>query len=819
MKNNKFKFLICIILFKFFIVLPAKSIEPFEFDVTFLEILENGNIIKGSKGGSAFTNNRNTVIKAENFEYDKTLKILKANGNVEIIDLEKNITLIAPKINYLKNTNQIFTEGLTKINLENKYNFVSKDVLLNRDKMIISSKRKSKIFDNSNTIYEIDQFNFLIESKILKGNNVSIKENLGISKNDSDHFFFKNGIFNLEKKTFKAADTKVELKKNIFDNLDNDPRIIGLSSFKEGDLTVIEKGVFTSCGKNDKCPPWSVKAKKIIHNQNKKQLIYDQAILKIYDFPVMYFPKFFHPDPTVKRQSGFLQPRINESNILGSSITSPYFHVISDNRDVTFKPTVFDGDMQMLQTEYRQVDKKSNFTADFGFINNFKSSISNTKNSISHFFSKLNIDLGLDSFKNSRAEIFFEKVSNDAYLNIFDSILVETPLKPADSNKLKSGADLYLDNNELNLNLGFAVYEDLRLSNSDRYQYVLPYYNFSKNLYAGNFGSLNLISNGSNDLSQTNNLDTSIINNLEYRSDNKIFNKTGLINNFEAYIKNINSVGKKSNKYESSSKIEIANIYVFNSSLPMIKNTLKNYQILTPQISLKINPNDMLDYKNIDRKINNSNIFSTNRLGLNDTFETGKSLTVGLDFNSKNIENQENYFDFKLATVFRDKEEKNIPSTSTINKKNSNLFGIMQYNFVEFIDFNYSFSVDNNYEKFESNNVGVNLKLNNFKTSMNFIEENGALGNTNILENQFSYKFNENNSIDFKTRRNRTINLTEYYDLIYEYKNDCLIAGLKYKKTYYQNEAIKPAEDLMFTITIYPITTLEQKVDSNLYRN
>jgi LPS-assembly protein len=175
MKNNKFKFLICIILFKFFIVLPAKSIEPFEFDVTFLEILENGNIIKGSKGGSAFTNNRNTVIKAENFEYDKTLKILKANGNVEIIDLEKNITLIAPKINYLKNTNQIFTEGLTKINLENKYNFVSKDVLLNRDKMIISSKRKSKIFDNSNTIYEIDQFNFLIESKILKGNNVSIK--------------------------------------------------------------------------------------------------------------------------------------------------------------------------------------------------------------------------------------------------------------------------------------------------------------------------------------------------------------------------------------------------------------------------------------------------------------------------------------------------------------------------------------------------------------------------------------------------------------------------------------------------------------------
>ena len=26
------------------------------------------------------------------------------------------------------------------------------------------------------------------------------------------------------------------------------------------------------------------------------------------------------------------------------------------------------------------------------------------------------------------------------------------------------------------------------------------------------------------------------------------------------------------------------------------------------------------------------------------------------------------------------------------------------------------------------------------------------------------------------------IDLTEYYDIIYEYKNDCLIAGLKFNK-------------------------------------
>ena len=41
------------------------------------------------------------------------------------------------------------------------------------------------------------------------------------------------------------------------------------------------------------------------------------------------------------------------------------------------------------------------------------------------------------------------------------------------------------------------------------------------------------------------------------------------------------------------------------------------------------------------------------------------------------------------------------------------------------------------------------------------------------------------NNLLFETRQNRKINLTEYYNLIYEYKNDCLVAGITYKKTYY----------------------------------
>ena len=81
------------------------------------------------------------------------------------------------------------------------------------------------------------------------------------------------------------------------------------------------------------------------------------------------------------------------------------------------------------------------------------------------------------------------------------------------------------------------------------------------------------------------------------------------------------------------------------------------------------------------------------------------------------------------------------------------------------------------------------------------------------FSSSISYKFDNQNFLKFNTRRNRRINLTEFYDLVYEYKNDCLTAGIKYKKSYYQDRDIKPTEDLLFTITLFPLTTYEHDAE------
>ena len=72
------------------------------------------------------------------------------------------------------------------------------------------------------------------------------------------------------------------------------------------------------------------------------------------------------------------------------------------------------------------------------------------------------------------------------------------------------------------------------------------------------------------------------------------------------------------------------------------------------------------------------------------------------------------------------------------------------------------------------------------------------MGNSNLFENKTTFNYDKNNVFSFTTRKNRKLNLTEYYDLVYEYKNDCLTAGIRYKKSFYEDRALKPSEDLMF---------------------
>ena len=422
------KFIILILIICNLIIFKAYSDDQIIFDVSEIEILNDGNKIIGKNRGT-ITADSGIVIEADNFEFDKTKNILEAQGNVKIIDRINNYNFFAQNILYFKDIEKIEIKGRSEAVIDTNYIFKNENILIQREKQVISSDVGTTITDKINqTRYEIGKFSYSLKEKVLKGEKIFINTNY--NQPFGDKYFFKSAVFNLKDQTYIAQDINIDFRKDIFGNKKNDPRFKGLSSSSKDGVTTINKGVFTSCKKNDKCPPWSIQAEKIIYDENKRQINYDNALVKIYDIPVLYFPKFFHPGPSVKRQTGFLVPHINNSNILGSSMQIPYFFILSDNKDLTLKPTIFDKNIFMFQNEYRQQNKNSFFITDFNIVDGYKSKKSNKENTLTHLFSKYELDLDFENFIESSLNISFQKVNNDTYLKIFDTNIVNTELKP-----------------------------------------------------------------------------------------------------------------------------------------------------------------------------------------------------------------------------------------------------------------------------------------------------------------------------------------------------------------------------------------------------
>ena len=150
------------------------------------------------------------------------------------------------------------------------------------------------------------------------------------------------------------------------------------------------------------------------------------------------------------------------------------------------------------------------------------------------------------------------------------------------------------------------------------------------------------------------------------------------------------------------------------------------------------------------------------------------------------------------------KENKDLPSYNQLSAKTSNFFGEVSYAPNSLLTTKYNFSTKNNLKDINYENLEATIKFNNFITTFDYLNENHNNEKNSYLLNKTSYDFSKSNNIAFGTRKNKKTNLTEYYNLIYQYKNDCLRASIEYNKDYYSDRDIKPKESIFFKLTLIP---------------
>ncbi|ARE39652.1 Outer membrane protein Imp, required for envelope biogenesis [Rhodovulum sp. P5] len=137
-----------------------------------------------------------------------------------------------------------------------------------------------------------------------------------------------------------------------------------------GRYTVLNKTVASVCRicSESQEPLWQIRAERVIHDEERQRLFFTNARLELLGVPVFYLPRLSIPDPSLKRATGFLSPKIRTSDILGTGVKIPYFIAIGDHQDVTLTPYVSE-ETRTLEWRYRRAFRAGDIELNGAFSN------------------------------------------------------------------------------------------------------------------------------------------------------------------------------------------------------------------------------------------------------------------------------------------------------------------------------------------------------------------------------------------------------------------------------------------------------------------
>ena len=789
------------ILFLFFQFIFFNSIlYPDEVEIISdnIKILDNGKIIESIQT-KAIIEKKGLYIEGDFSVYNKQTEIIKFEKNVLFNDITKNIKVETVNAAYNQKIDILETVGFTNIKIENKYEILSSNMFYNRRSQQIYSNKETTIKDINGNIYNLEKsFQFDLNNEIIT------TEKINIIDTDNNIYIFENAKINLVSKEILGKELKIDFVDNYFGIPNNDPILKGRSAISNNEQTKIYKAVFSTCNTTNKsCPGWEIETEEYTHDKVNKVFNYKNSWLKLFDQEIFYFPFFSHPDPTVKRKSGFLVPYYGSSNNFGSWVNIPYFKTLGKDKDMTFNPRIYADDKFIMQAEYRQSLEKSKLISDFSYNND-------GKNSNSHLFASL--DGKIDA--NSEYNIDYQSVTNDNYLKIHNLSKSSPLIKNESVLTSKINYSKNIDKNT-KFKTDFIAYEDLSKRNNDRFQYILPNFTFTKNLeldqnYDGNF---RFQSSGFQKNYDTNKYETLLINDFLFESNDYISNK-GIKTNYDLLLKNFNSYTENSTLYNEKEDYEVFGTLLINTSLPLNKITKNGNDYLKPITSFRYSPNNTKNISNKNKRLSYNNIFALNRIGTNEIVEGGKSLSIGFEYEKRNTDDQK-ILGFALANSLRERSNDNLPLKTKLNEERTDLVGKFAFSPNKVLNFDYSFSYDNNLKNSNYDSLSTNLNYGIVSTSFNFLSSGDVIGNDEIISNSSTIKLDKEKSLKFNIAKDLNRDFTEYYDLIYEYQTDCLKASVEYNKKFYSDGNLQPEKSLFLTLKFIPFAEFRQAADIN----
>ncbi len=744
----------------------------------------------------------NLNIKSSNISVDKNTKITIFKDGVEATDSKNNI-FKTDLAEYNKESKTLSSKGETVLITSEGFILKGENILFDNSKKVIQSNFPAIITDKESNQIFLQRFEYSTEKNFFRSTG-----NIKIIDTNKNQYNFSQLYIDEKKREIIGTDIKSFLNDNDFKiNEKNKPRVFANAVNIKDQQTEFTKSIFTLCNyrDEDKCPPWSLLSSKMTHDKKKKTIYYDNAIVKVYDIPIFYIPKFSHPDPTVDRRSGFLPPSFSDSKNLGTGFEIPYYWAINRDKDFTLKNKLFASENPLFSGEYRQVFESSNLIFDFGYTKGYKQT-SDTKKSgdKSHYFAKFVKNFSSKDNSESNLEVTFQEVSNDKYLKLYR---IDSSLVDYQTDALENSFNFTHADEDLFFGFKASSHETLKETYNDKYEYILPDIVLDKNLFSDNkYGNADFTSNLKVHNYDTNKFTKFLVNDIDWRSTDFNYN-SGPTGKLLGKLKNVNYEAKNTSDYKTETTSELFGALGLLTEIDMYKETPNDLKhLLTPKFLVRYSPGHMRKQE-IDNgtRLTHHNLFSLDRLNSYNNFENGLSATVGFDYE---IKNDDRKFDLVVGQVINEKENKDMPSSSSLDEKLSDVIGSTNLEINEKLKFNYNFALDQNYNQLNYNEIGTTIDLNPIKFNFNYLREMEHIGDQEYISTKIDLLNSDKGVFSAETKRNLITNSAEFYNLSYEYLNDCLKAGLVYRREFYDDSELESENSLMFKITLIPFGNL-----------
>jgi len=142
--------------------------------------------------------------------------------------------------------------------------------------------------------------------------------------------------------------------------LNDGGRLAAAGASRADRLITLRRAVYSPCAVVDSegCPQepvWRVRASSIIYDRDRHKLSYKKARLEMFGLPVLFLPRFSHPDGEAERVSGLLVPSIKIQRQLGLGLGLPFHFAVAPDKDFTLTPWLYSAAAPALQFQGRKL--------------------------------------------------------------------------------------------------------------------------------------------------------------------------------------------------------------------------------------------------------------------------------------------------------------------------------------------------------------------------------------------------------------------------------------------------------------------------------